>query len=97
MEHLHLYIIFNAKPGCREAFLREFEESGVAAKIRAEQGCVCFDFYSSAQDDTTLLLIEDWESEAEQQVHLKQPHMADFRVIREKYIEGFSLKKMKFE
>ena len=37
-------------------------------------------------DEDTVLLFEEWESKAHQQVHITQPHIADLKAIKEKYI-----------
>lgn len=82
-----IYVTYTAKEaGDREAFVRELHESGVAPAVRAEEGCLCYDYYFSAQDECTLLLIEKWESKEHQQVHLTQPHIATLKEIKAKYI-----------
>ena len=91
-----IYVTYTAKgKGDREAFVRALHESGVAPAVRAEDGCLCYDYYFSAQDDLTLLLIEKWESKKHQEIHLTQPHIATLKEIKAKYIESSSLGEFK--
>lgn len=81
-----LFVTYHAKPGCREQFVRELEESGTADAVRAEDGCIRYDYYYSAKEADTLFLFEEWESEEKQQIHLNQPHIANIKAAKEKYI-----------
>ena len=86
MKPYYLYVTYKAKPGMAEAFVRELEENGTADLIRAEDGCIKYDYYISATDKDAILLLECWESKEKQQIHIKQPHIANIFVAKEKYI-----------
>ncbi len=91
-----IYVTYQAKePGGREAFVRELHETGVAQAVRAEDGCLAYDYYYADADDLTLLLIEKWESKKHQEVHLTQPHIATLRGIKAKYIADSHLGEFK--
>lgn len=92
MESFMLNVTYTAKPGCRENFVREAIDSGIVDTIRQEDGYIRYDYFYSAHDDNTILLIEEWETETHQQIHLKQPHMAKLKEIKEKYVDGTQLK-----
>ena len=81
-----LFVKYICKPGCREAFLREIAARGIDTAIRAEQGCICYDYYLSVQDSNVILLVEKWTEPEAQKVHMTQPHMNDLRAIKEKYV-----------
>lgn len=83
---LTLYVKYTAHEGCRERFLREIVEQGILTDIRNEAGCLRYDYYLSAQEENVILLIEQWESEAHQRVHMQQPHMKPLMEIKDKYI-----------
>ena len=91
---LTLYVKYTAKNGCREQFLREAVEAGIVTAIRAEEGCMMYDYYLSAQDENVILLIEQWESEAHQCVHMQQSHMMQLRELKEKYVAETTLGKV---
>ena len=90
-KQFYLLVTFHAKPGQREAFLRGLVTGGVLDAIRGETGCQRYDFYLSAQDENELLLVERWESQAHQQVHMTQPHMAAMKQLEEQNIESVEL------
>ena len=92
-----LHVTYTAKPGCREVFVRQIVTEGILTAIRAEEGCLAYDYYFSAQDENVVLLIERWESEACLRVHLTQPHMADLRKIKEEFVETTRLVKVQEE
>ena len=97
MEELKLYVVYHAKPGGREMFVRTLVEQGVLTAIRNEPGCLAYDYYFSAQDENELLLIERWESAAHQRVHMEQPHMARLREVKDKYIADTRLGRVRLE
>ncbi len=94
---MHTYLLFvtyYAKPGCAQKFVEELESTGTAAKVRAEAGCIRYDYYYSAADQDVVLLFEEWESQHHQQAHLTQPHIADVKAIKEKYILDSALRNL---
>ena len=97
MEDLILYVRYHAKPGCREAFVRQVVEEGILTLIREEKGCLSYDYYFSAQDADELLLIERWESAAHQRVHMEQPHMARLKALKEQFVDSTAVGKVRLE
>ena len=89
MEELILYVKYQAKPGCRETFVRQIVEKGILTAIWQEPGCLAYDYYFSAQDENELLLIE--------RVHMQQPHMQQLRAIKEQYVDSTTLGKVRLE
>lgn len=86
-----IYVVFDCFPEKREAFVRRVQEEGIVDAVRAEDGCLRYDYYFSEKDPNELLLIEAWESKHHQQVHIEQPHMARLRAIKEEYIKTTAL------
>lgn len=86
MEELTLFVKYTAKPGMRESFVRTLVEKGIVTAIRGEAGCLCYDYYFSAQDQNVVLLIEKWESAQHQRIHMTQPHMAELMAIKDEFI-----------
>ena len=81
-----IYVTFTCFPGKREAFVEKVKAEGVLAAIRAENGCLRYDYYFSDSDPDELLLIEVWETREHQQVHIGQPHMDTMRGFKADYI-----------
>lgn len=86
MKKLLLCVCYTARHGLREQFVDEIASSGVLEKIRSEDGCIGYEYYYAAQDEDKVLLVEQWESQEKQAVHMKQPHMEHLKAIKEKYI-----------
>ena len=72
---LTLYVRYLAKPGCRETFLRQLTTHGIIDAIRREDGCLRYDYFLSVQNADEILLVEQWQTEQQQQAHLRTPHM----------------------
>lgn len=86
-----IYVKFDCVPGKREAFITRVKEEGILAAVRAEDGCIRYDYYLSEKDPDEILLIEQWESKQHQQVHIEQPHMAQLRTFKNDYITNTKL------
>lgn len=81
-----IYVKFDCLPQKREAFIEKVKTTGILDAIRAEEGCIRYDYYLSEKDANEILLIEQWESKSHQQIHLDQPHMAELRSFKDDYI-----------
>ena len=86
-----IYVVFKCFPGKREAFVEAVKREGILAAVRAEEGCLRYDYYFSEADENELLLIEAWETKRHQEVHITQPHMARLRAMKEDYIKSTTL------
>ena len=81
-----IYVKYQCHPQKREAFIQKAKETGILEAIRAEDGCIKYDYYLSEKDSQELLVVEQWESKAHQQVHIDQPHMVQMRTFKDDYI-----------
>lgn len=81
-----IYVTFHCKEGKREAFVERVHAEGIVSAVRAENGCVRYEYYYSVQDPNELLLMETWESRRHQQIHVEQPHMERLRSFKNEYI-----------
>lgn len=81
-----IYVKFDCLDNKREAFIEKMKETGILEAIRAENGCIKYDYYLSQKDANELLLVEKWESKEHQQIHLTQPHMAKLQEFKNDYI-----------
>ena len=88
-----LLVTYHTKPSMREAFLRDITASGILDTIRAEEGCVRYDYFLSAADPDRILLVEEWASEAMQQKHMQTPHMARRAQIKNQYVDNTTVEK----
>ena len=92
-----IYVKFECLPKKREAFIQKVKETGVLDAIRAENGCIKYDYYLSEKNENELLLIEQWETKQHQQTHITQPHMAQLRGFKGDYITNTVLGEIEFK
>lgn len=86
-----IYVTFKCHSGKREAFVEKLQSEGIVKAVRAENGCIRYDYYYSEKDPDELLLIEAWESKEHQQIHISQPHMVRLREIKPDYVISSNL------
>lgn len=90
---LKLSVNYFARPGRREEFLRRIVEGSILAAIRAEEGCLRYDYYLSCQNEDEILLLEEWDTAEHQRIHMEQEHMKRLRVIKDDCIADTQLHK----
>ena len=86
-----IYVVFKTVDGKREQFIEKVKSEGIVDAVRAEDGCLRYDYYFSEKDKNEILLIEAWESAEHQKVHIAQPHMDRLREIKQDYILSTTL------
>ncbi len=94
MKKLVLLVTYKLKEDAHEEFLAEIYASGFPEKVREEDGCLRYEYYFDAEAPETILLVEEWESEAQQKKHLETEHMKNFREIKEMYVEETVIEKL---
>jgi quinol monooxygenase YgiN len=82
---LHVVAVITAKPGMREAILKEFRANMPA--VHAEQGCIEYGPAIDAEGigkfqtkfgEDAFVVIEKWESPEALAAHAASPHMAAY-------------------
>ncbi len=96
-EKILLLVTYEVKPGERENLVNAVIEAGILEKIRKEDGCISYQYYFDSTDANLILLVEKWETEANQQEHLKTDHMETFKGIKERYVRNTTVEKVKFQ
>ncbi len=80
---INLY--YKGTNGSALAFAREMEASGIADKIRGEEGNIRYGYFQPLDDPETVLLIDSWQDQAALDRHHESPMMAAIAALREKY------------
>ena len=62
-----------------------------------EDGCLRYDYFLSVQNADEILLVEQWESEEKQQVHLRTAHMDRLRELKAQYVADARLGKVRLD
>ena len=90
---LTLHITYTAFPGKRNIFLQAVQEALIPEITRQEAGCLQYDYCVSEENPDQILLTEQWTTEAQQQAHLKQPHMQRQQQIKQTCIAETTVEK----
>ena len=76
---------YTGNNGSARAFAEEMTASGTVTAIRAEEGNIRYEYYSSLDDPETSLLIDSWRDQAAIDNHHASPMMKTIASLREKY------------
>ena len=74
-----------------------YKRQGIIDAIRREDGCLRYDYFLSVQNADEILLVEQWESEEKQQVHLRAAHMDRLRELKAQYVADARLGKVRLD
>ncbi|MBR4392462.1 MAG: antibiotic biosynthesis monooxygenase [Oscillospiraceae bacterium] len=78
-------LYYTGKGGNARRFAVEMEQSGIADRIRAEEGNLRYEYFVPLNDPETILLIDAWRDQAALDAHHASPMMAQLAMLREKY------------
>lgn len=78
-------IYYSGINGNAKKFAEEIVSSGIINDIRAEDGCIKYEYFFPMDDKETVLLIDSWKDQHSINAHHASPMMAKIAVLREKY------------
>lgn len=78
-------IYYSGKNGNAKKFAEEMEKSGTAEKIRSEAGNLRYEYFFSAKDSETVLLIDEWKDQKSIDEHHATEMMQKISELRDKY------------
>ena len=81
-------IRYTGENGNARKYVEEMESSGIAAKIRAIEGCIRYDYFYPADTPEDLLLIDEWADQEALNRYHASPMMQEAAALREKYNLG---------
>ena len=93
MQNIILHVTYTCLPGKAEEFVTALKESGLQSTVRAEDGCLQYDYHLSCEEADTVVLLEKWRDAAALQTHLAQPHMGDIAKVKEQFALATRLEK----
>jgi quinol monooxygenase YgiN len=64
---------FDAKPGKREELKQML--AGLVPPTRQESGCIAYELLQNSENPDDFTFVEEWESKAHLDKHLKTPHL----------------------
>lgn len=78
-------IYYTGENGNARKFADEMENTGVAGRIRNEEGNLRYEYFYPKNDEETVLLIDSWEDQEAIDRHHESPMMQEIMTLREKY------------
>ena len=78
-------LYYTGEKGNARKFAEEMEQSGVADRIRAEEGNLRYEYFIPLEASESVLLIDAWQSQEAIDQHHQSPMMQDIIDLREKY------------
>ena len=82
---LSMNLYYTGRNGSARAFAEEMEKSGIADRIRREEGNLRYEYFIPLLDPETLLLVDVWEDQEALDRHHASPMMEEIAALREKY------------
>ena len=93
METIILHCTYTCKSGMAEPFVKALKDSGAQESVRAEDGCLQYDYHISCEAPDTVVLLEQWRDAAALEQHQKQPHMETIRALKADYVTDMKLER----
>ena len=84
---MKLIVTYKLRSSIAAEFLRELSLLGIPELVRAENGCMRYDYYLPADGSADcVILVEEWQNAELQALHLEQPHMKRLAEIKPHYV-----------
>ena len=84
-----IYVKFECLPQKREAFIQKVKETGVLEAIRAEDGCIKYDYYLAEKDPLELMVVEALHPGRNQLLpHLFQVEVPEIGLLSVEVVQG---------
>lgn len=80
---MNLY--YRGMNGNARRFVEEMEKSGIADMVREEDGNERYEYFFSASDPETVLLVDAWRDQKALDEHHRSRMMKEIAALREKY------------
>jgi quinol monooxygenase YgiN len=80
---LHCYYTGEEEAVC--GFVDEMLDSGLRAEVLAEDGCMQYDYFFSAEQRTSAVLLERWRDDLALSKHANGAVMAKIREVKKRY------------
>ena len=85
MENIILHVYYRCKSGVAQDFVRAIKESGAQDLVRAEDGCIQYDYTLSLEEPDTVVLLEKWRDSDALAAHMQQPHMETIKELKSRF------------
>lgn len=93
---LSMIVYYHCENGMRSAFVKALEENQIAQRCRQEPGNIQYDYFLSLSCPNTVLLLERWESEADQKQHLKTTNFEILSELKKNFVVSTDIERLRF-
>ena len=88
-------IYYKGENGNAKKFAHEMVSSGIADRVRKEEGNLKQEYFLPFDDQETVLLIDRWRDEEALDIHHKSEMMREIADLRDKYHLSMKVEKFK--
>lgn len=85
MSTIILHCTYTGAPGAARGFVEEMLSSGLRQAVLGEDGCLQYDYFYSAQEAASAVLLEKWRDAAALQKHIDGEPMRALKVVKAGY------------
>ncbi len=93
MENIILHVTYFCKENAAADFVNAVKESGVQSKVRAEDGCLQYDYHLSLEHPDAVVLLEKWRDSEALRCHMAQPHMETLKELKSRFVLDTSIER----
>ena len=83
MENIVLHVYYTGEKA--KEFATEMDTGGLQAAVKAEDGCLQYDYFLPTQDANTVLLLEKWRDQTAIEKHNASDNMVKLKATKAKY------------
>ncbi len=83
--NITLNLYYTGENDSARKFAEKMEQSGIADRIRNEEGNLRYEYFVPLKQPETVLLIDSWEDQDAIDRHHASPMMGEIAALREKY------------
>lgn len=95
MDRIIMHAYYTSANGDPAEFAYAMQESGLQAEVKAEEGCIEYDYYTALDGSKKVLLVEGWKNAECLERHINGAVMSRIRALKEKY--GLETKLERYE
>lgn len=91
---LTIIVTYRCKESKRAEFYDALCELGIRSASLQEAGCVQYDYFFAAENESDLLLVEQWEDHPTHEAHCATERFAKLQALKPLYCDFSSAKKI---
>ena len=86
-------VYYRGDGGSVRRFVEEMVSEGVLEAVRAEDGCIGYEYFVSLDDPDSMVLIEHWRDEAALEAHARSENMKTIGLLKDRHCLSATVEK----